>query len=201
MKTLKLLVLALTIFSASPARAQDAVAAASDKDTGLSTFLFQQGVALAQKSSPTMFRDFVNNEWMYGAMYQFYRSDKMLPGFLPPSLRDKVSLPAVNFSGGLLATTGSLQGTPMASMSLDMTPAARKLLVDGIINHLPADLDQHLQLVSDLLKSDANGAGILSLGGAGGRDFKAGLWRGGVSCKLAVKFGGNAPEPTPSPAK
>lgn len=166
---------------------------ASLNDIGLGSYLYNQGLMIANNSHPTMVRDFVNNEWLYGATYQFYQSNKMLPRLVPPKFRDALApkLPPVNFSGGLIAPVGSKQGTPVVESSLDLTPVMKSGLM-AVINKLPANLDKHLGVVGDMLKTDANGAGILALGFAAGRDFNQGLWRAGASMKLSVKFGGTS---------
>lgn len=166
----------------------DTVVVAPDNSVGLGQFLFDKGSNILQNSQPSMFRDLLNNEWLYGAFYKVYQSNKMLPGLLPTSYRDKVHMPPVNFGVGLMAPVNTSKGTLVTEASADLTPAAKKGLL-WAISKLPANLDQHLSVLTNVLKTDGQGSGILSLGGAGGRDFNQGIWRAGVSMHLSIKFG------------
>lgn len=181
-----------------PETAAEPTPAPSEDSVGLGKFLFNKGLEVAQHSKPSMFRDFVNNEWLYGALFEFYRSKEMLPKLVPEKYRGKLSLPAVSFGAGLMAPVSTSQGTPVIEASFDLTAPLKQALLLGI-SKLPANLNQHLSVVTDVLKTDGEGSGILSLGGAGGRDFNKGVWRAGLSMHLAIKFGSNSTRDTANP--
>lgn len=155
---------------------------------GLGQFLYDKGAAAAKLSQPLMLRDFVNNRWMYGAAYPFYQSAQFLPKLIPPQYRSKLALPPVNFYVDIVAPMATAQGTPLIETSIDLTQGAKSSLL-WMISKLPANLDQHLSVVTNILSTDASGSGILSLGGAGGRDFNRGQWIAGLSMHLVVKYG------------
>lgn len=163
---------------------------------GITSFLYSKGMAAANNSNPVMIRDFVNSRWMYGVMYQVYESKTMLPSLLPATWRDKVALPPLEFNAGIAAPVDTQRGTPLIEVSINFTDPLKKGMLLGL-SKLPESWNNHLQGLTDVLKSDAGGAGLLSIGGTGGRDYTAGLWVGGVSLHLKVKFG-SAPQRAPS---
>lgn len=159
---------------------------------GITSFLYSKGMAAANNSNPVMIRDFVNSRWMYGVMYQVYESKTMLPSLIPAAWRDKVSLPPLEFNAGIAAPVATQQGTPLVEISINLTDPLKKGMLMGL-NKLPESWNNHLQGLAQILKSDAGGAGLLSIGGTGGRDFTSNLWVGGVSLHLKVKFGSASP--------
>lgn len=150
--------------------------------------LLSQAEKISKDVSPYIIRDMVQGQWMFGGMYSVYRNPDV--GTI---LQSKLNLPAlpmalpIEIAGGVVAPLNTMQGTPMVSALLDVTPTGKKALLMAL-DRLPSRLENQLGFLEHMLQNDADSTGIVAIGGSGGRDFNRGLWRGGVAFKVTLQF-------------
>lgn len=153
-------------------------------------YLYQGLAKVSNYGRPIMVWDVLNHQYLYGGVFVLPNKVQVdLPAFSLPGTSLSLDLPSMplEFAGGVVAPVETQAGTVIGSGSVNLTPPLKATLLAGL-NKLPASTRNQLDFLARMLEG-GDSDGRVTLGFAGGRDFREGKWRAGVSTMLTVKFG------------